>query len=268
MHMRKVTHASFAAVGFMALAGVANAGIVASDSFAEPVGAIAGQGAGVGWGANTWDGTAPLSGQIVAGDLSYPALVASDNHFLLGTQDARRPFASPLTPASYPTLYVSFLIQRPSSDTAWGGVSLFNGGAEQLYVGNEGSKWGFENKLDNNNGAKGIGADNDGNAHFLVVGMNFTTKTVSMWVDPVPGSTEGTSTGSYTDSSISNFVFTQVGLRGDSTQSGLLAIDELRIGTTFADVTPPVPEPAMLSLLAAGGLLFCRRPRRASSHAA
>lgn len=36
--------------------------------------------------------------------------------------------------------------------------------------------------------------------------------------------------------------------------------DEVRVGDTFADVTP-VPEPASLALLAAGGLLLCGRRR-------
>ena len=40
-------------------------------------------------------------------------------------------------------------------------------------------------------------------------------------------------------------------------------VDELRIGTTFADVTP-VPEPATISLLAIGGLMALRRRRRLS----
>jgi hypothetical protein len=39
-------------------------------------------------------------------------------------------------------------------------------------------------------------------------------------------------------------------------------IDELRIGTTFEDVTGVVPEPGALSLVAAAGLAACARRRR------
>lgn len=37
------------------------------------------------------------------------------------------------------------------------------------------------------------------------------------------------------------------------------AIDEIRFGTSFADVTPAVPEPGMIGLIAMGGLLLGRR---------
>lgn len=37
------------------------------------------------------------------------------------------------------------------------------------------------------------------------------------------------------------------------------ALDEIRFGTSFADVTPAVPEPGMIGLIAMGGLLLGRR---------
>jgi hypothetical protein len=37
------------------------------------------------------------------------------------------------------------------------------------------------------------------------------------------------------------------------------SVDEIRFGTTYADVVPLVPEPAMLSMLALAGTLLLRR---------
>jgi hypothetical protein len=110
--------------------------------------------------------------------------------------------------------------------------------------------------------------------------------TVSIYINPVASTlgddageaTAATSAGSYysaTDAfaglvnidaqnppGIQSFFLNQHSLATVNSTS-LLAVDELRIGTTWADVTPPAPEPTSLAALGLGaGALLARRRRR------
>jgi hypothetical protein len=116
--------------------------------------------------------------------------------------------------------------------------------------------------------------ENMGKTHAVVIKFDFTTNdvelglgsgdAVSLWWDPSAADLAG-APDVYTDnidinidrmSAMSNFVFT-----GDV--SGAPAFDELRVGTTLADVQLTVPEPATLSLLglALSGFAMIRRKR-------
>jgi MYXO-CTERM domain-containing protein len=76
-----------------------------------------------------------------------------------------------------------------------------------------------------------------------------------LYVNPTPGAPEP-ATGLVKNDA--NFGLVQ-GLTLYST--GAMRIDELRVGQTFADVTP-VPEPAALGLLAVALVAITRLPRR------
>ena len=79
-----------------------------------------------------------------------------------------------------------------------------------------------------------------GETVFLVLKAEFTAGNdqFTLYVNPVPGAPEP---GAGTVKNNSN-VGTVAGLTIYST--GAFSIDELRLGETFADVTPVVPEPA------------------------
>ncbi|MHB1767647.1 MAG: PEP-CTERM sorting domain-containing protein [Phycisphaerae bacterium] len=81
--------------------------------------------------------------------------------------------------------------------------------------------------------------------------------TLSLWVDPNPGAVPNESP-LITDTLAQ--VGTVSGFQLDSGGSSLF--DELRVGTSYADVTP-VPDPATVGLFAIGGLglLLLRRRR-------
>lgn len=104
---------------------------------------------------------------------------------------------------------------------------------------------------------------------FVVVAytMNPTTNTnvAKLYINPTPGSLESSNTvaaqtvaGTFEQES----ALTGFDLKDDTHMPSGMSIDELRIGDTWADVTPSAPEPAALSLLAFPAMLGLSRRRR------
>ncbi len=95
---------------------------------------------------------------------------------------------------------------------------------------------------------------------------------MEVWLNPATSTlggadlTSGSSAGGYSSLSASStingasFAFNAAGALGN-TFTGTL--DEIRVGDTYADVTPVIPEPASMTLLAVGGLMMLRRRRGA-----
>ena len=107
---------------------------------------------------------------------------------------------------------------------------------------------------------------------FLVMSYTFgagaSDDVVKLYVDPTPGSLEGanipvvTTTG---QTDIANNQISSFFLRNNSVEPTNTQIDDLRIGTTWADVTPAaVPEPSAGAVAGMGILAFAliRRLRR------
>lgn len=89
---------------------------------------------------------------------------------------------------------------------------------------------------------------------------------VRLWVNPTPGDlAAAASPDAFTATGPDVFASSQNALRSfwfrsDSNVSGVLHVDELRVGTSFASVS--VPEPSSLTAAAAGMLLTAARRRR------
>ena len=100
-----------------------------------------------------------------------------------------------------------------------------------------------------------------GTAAFLVLEINFTGNNnidLTLYVDPAPGLTApaaGTTSITYSGKPFSSSGGVNVTGTGWS-------FDELRFGTTYADVAPSIPEPATLALMAAAGTGILLRPRK------
>ncbi|WP_428305061.1 PEP-CTERM sorting domain-containing protein [Lacipirellula sp.] len=90
-----------------------------------------------------------------------------------------------------------------------------------------------------------------------------TDDQVRLWINPTPGAPAGTPSvtaqiGPADVANINSFWF-----RGDQLSPGDLQIDELRVGPTFADVTPAlVPEPATFALAVLGAVAALGASRR------
>lgn len=102
--------------------------------------------------------------------------------------------------------------------------------------------------------------------HLVVEMIDLTAKTASLWVDPDAstfGSTAPTATASL--SGITATAIDDVGFKAQSSAGGPYLVDNLLIGTTWADVTPAgVPEPSTFALAGLGilGWISARRRMR------
>jgi hypothetical protein len=100
---------------------------------------------------------------------------------------------------------------------------------------------------------------NVGDTLFLVLsytfGPNAGDDVAKLWVNPTPGSFEGDNTPVITASGGVDVNSSQVQsffLRNNSVEPANTVIDDLRIGTTWTEVTPAVPEPGAAALAGFG----------------
>jgi len=154
------------------------------------------------------------------------------------------------------TMYMSFLL-RPEGTLNAGfsfgyfGVSL-RSSANDVFIGKPGggdhNDWALETRGGAGQFSSGVAAA-VGQTTFLVVRADFSAgpDKFTLYLNPTPGGTEPL-TGTV-KSDVDSGVISGV----EIFSSGAFSIDEIRIGDTFADVTP-VPEPSTAILLLLAGI--------------
>jgi Secretion system C-terminal sorting domain len=188
------------------------------------------------------------------GSLSYPGFTTSGNRVLLGA-DGIDCF-SPITSNASGTIYYSYLLNVNSmagvTNADGGYISGFGNGTTTLgatlwtkRVDDTNFNIGLEVRTANAANTTYTSASYaTGTTYFIVVGYTFgdpataSDDTVNLWVNPVVNAaqTAATLTDSHTGTDLT--AIDAFFLRQDSTtETPSLLIDELRIGTTWADVT-------------------------------
>jgi hypothetical protein len=290
-----------AAIGIGSFAAPARAALVSSESFAYNTGdlgpASPANNGGTGWEDAGWNissatGSNPTDADVVANSLGYGALSTAGNSASLAgkpstlvttifrDQAATRGGAgtdlwlaftiAAGSPASGVSLYstivtptsaqeVMFLGTLPVQSGATKYGATLKAGTDRPLTGSTASNLAFPS-----NTANGTGP------HFYVVHLNQTgTPSYTFWLDPDVASlgtgTAPTGGSSFTvTSGTQAFTFNRIRLAEVDTNSNApVQIDEFRLGTTWADVSP-VPEPGTAGVIAAAaGLCLARRRRRA-----
>lgn len=187
------------------------------------------------------------------GNLTYTGLTSSGNSVKF--DGAGMDVFSPITDTSTGTLYYSFLLNISSmagvTNTDGGYFAGFSAGTTNLGA----TLWGV--RVDDTSYNLGLEVRTatgtattltsspfaTGQTHLIVVAYRFNETTTSddivdLWIDPVIGAAEPTATisDSHTGTDLTNI--NNFFLRQDSAaETGFVQIDELRIGTSWAQVT-------------------------------
>ena len=232
---------------FLAAGGnCAHAQLIAHEPFAAPAAsAVTSLAGGTGWsGAWTQDG---LSGSIRSEGLNFAdtatnALVVSGRSMTTVNTATTRNFRTvnggPLT-----NVWISFLYQLQATNTKFEGVSFYRGTTPVFSVNNPGSATNAAIYLTNNVSGASVNAGTGTflTTHLVVLKLGKGTGAggadrLDLFVDPLLSATPTTPLATTT---AANFDFDNLRLAGQD--GSALFVDEIRIGSTFADVAPFVP---------------------------
>ncbi|MEN9676797.1 MAG: tRNA(Glu)-specific nuclease WapA precursor, partial [Verrucomicrobiota bacterium] len=216
-----------------------------------------GQNGGTGW-FNAWSGAA----RAQAEGLVFPGLVTVGNRFV--TAGDNLPSLRRLDPVGHELLldgtsfgldgtelWLSFLVRREPNFPAgcYGGLSLFNGGTEKLFVGipTGATHWSLQQYDPGIFTTFSTAPVTAGETALLVLRLQFgvsgTQDRVELFVNPSPGVLPTTPAAVRTGP---NLVFDRLRIQsGPVGPASPTSIDEIRLGENYADVTPAVAAPAV-----------------------
>jgi hypothetical protein len=277
MHLER-SHVGFllAAASLLAFVPTADAALTAYEGFdyaavgSDVVGQSGGTGFSGPWAPGGFNASISDNYDVAAGSLPFGLLATGGNRASSGPTAAiagvTRTLAAPLG-ADGTTTYFSVVL-RPEGTLNAGafngffGLTLETAGEPELFFGKPGSGAISEYVVEDRGGAgqvgSGVGAA-VGQTALLVLKAQFQpgADVFTLYANPTPGGPEPAAGAVKTGSDLGAVT----GLTLYST--GAFSVDEIRVGTTFADVTPAVPEPSaplFCGLVAATASL--RRTRR------
>lgn len=205
-------------------------------SYSAGTGALAGKSGGDNWN-GAWDSG---SNDINAAGLTYSSggtLTASGGKAVLkdGVASFRNISSSTYANGTY---WVSFLAKSSNPGSNWGGLSLYNGTNETIYIGQRfgQNNWGIERSGSGN----GVNTStNTGTVTYLVakIVLQAGNDTVYLWTNPSLSSTpvDGNAT-QFTN--INDFTFDRIRLQQGLGTGQTMEIDEVRLGNSYAEVAP------------------------------
>lgn len=246
MSIRLAAVAMAMALGLLTSPQAAKAVVIATENFSYPNGALAGANGNFGW-STAWSGAATVSGGV--------AVTAANVGF--------RDLVTPIVPTAGQRVYARMNFSAdPSQANDFAGLSFFSGAGERALIG-----------LPFNTNTYGLNVTSFSNAGSSVAA---STTPVDLLGEFIFNSTSNLTLNVYlvTAGGIGSPISTYTGgmLTGNwdririasGTGAGTVATyDNIRIGTTLADVGL-IPEPTtLLGMIASGGLFMMRRRRMA-----
>jgi hypothetical protein len=246
--------------GLWASPATATASIIASETFSYSAGSLGTASGDTGWTTNWAGGSTNVTSPGLAFSGIGSGLKLTTNNDNNGAFRSLAPQGTDGT-----TVWLGYLVSGTGAPVAAGyeGLSLFQDGTENLFTGKRSNQtvWGVE-RSGGSSGDSLMTADTA--THYLVYKIEFGAGTtagnekITMWMDPTPGLANPDNTAVATLTDVTNFTFNRVRIQSGNGAS--FNADEVRLGTTFADV----PEPASaVTLLVGGAALLARRRRKA-----
>jgi hypothetical protein len=241
--------ASRLALGVAALlvAAPARASLLACEEFRYTSGATLNGSGGTGW-SGAWSGGSFVVASAGLSDspLSTLGLAAEFSSALLPlTSSVTRSLSASLG-STTATRWVSFLLKPDRTGLTDGiGLTIGNSGGGQVYVGYTGTNYTMSNSGSGGGTTVNTAGAASGTAALIVVKIRFAASgkdTVTYFLNPTPGLSSPDVSESSAKEDVDLGTFTDFAV---SAQQGLLLtnhaqLDEIRIGTSYADVSPSV----------------------------
>lgn len=268
--MRKLFHYIVAVVITVTITSIAHGAVSAYDGFSATdysLAGISGQNPTIGGFSGAWAG----NGSVVDANLTYGNLINGGYAYVRNNGAADRDFdVSPTGPfqdflnasgkIGSNTLFVSFLMTSPNN-TASGFIELQNAGSRAIRLGINNGSWQRRIGGDGWAGLSGVPAVVAGATNLVVFSVDLNEggarQYYDIWINPTSlGGTAPTPTSEFDTGTLVELDGVMMGLY--FSENGVM--DELRFGESYADVTPVIPEPALLgSIVLVGGLLLSRK---------